>query len=79
MKLVILASNCLALRKPEIGYCSMLAKIVVHHCHGNDIELGTGYGIEQVCTLAVVHAGILISVEACRNRLVKRKSDEIIF
>lgn len=49
VKLVILASNCLALRKSEIGHYSMLAKIVVHHYHGNDTELGTGCGRYYRC------------------------------
>ncbi|KAL1773663.1 docking protein 6 [Sigmodon hispidus] len=40
-KLVILANNCPALRKSEIEYYAMLAKTGIHHCSGNNIELGT--------------------------------------
>merc|ERR1711874_964219 len=43
-KLVILASNCPALRKSEIEYYAMLAKTGVHHYGGNNIELGTACG-----------------------------------
>ncbi|XP_072561901.1 large ribosomal subunit protein eL30-like [Paramormyrops kingsleyae] len=34
-KLVILANNCLALRKSEIEYYAMLAKTGVHHYSGD--------------------------------------------
>lgn len=33
-KLVIISSNCPALRKSEIEYYAMLAKTGVHHYHG---------------------------------------------
>eukprot|EP00928_Gymnodinium_smaydae_P080637 TRINITY_DN642_c0_g1_i4.p2 TRINITY_DN642_c0_g1~~TRINITY_DN642_c0_g1_i4.p2 ORF type:complete len:115 (-),score=27.39 TRINITY_DN642_c0_g1_i4:42-386(-) len=43
-KLVLIASNCPALRKSEIEYYAMLAKTGVHHFHGNNNELGTACG-----------------------------------
>merc|ERR1712226_1150983 len=57
-KLVILASNCPALRKSEIEYYAMLAKTGVHHCSGNNIELGTACGkYFRVCTLTITDPG----------------------
>ncbi|XP_032771449.1 60S ribosomal protein L30-like [Rattus rattus] len=56
--LVILATNCPALRKSEIEYYAMLAKTGVHHYSGNDIELGTACGkYYRVCTLAIIGPG----------------------
>ncbi|ELW69352.1 60S ribosomal protein L30 [Tupaia chinensis] len=56
-KLVIL-TNCPALRKSEIEYYAMLAKTGVHHCRGNNIELGTACGkYDRVCTLAIIDPG----------------------
>lgn len=34
-KLVIIANNCPPLRKSEIEYYAMLAKVTVHHFHGS--------------------------------------------
>ncbi|XP_058291710.1 large ribosomal subunit protein eL30-like [Hylobates moloch] len=57
-KLVILAYNCPALRKLEVEYYTMLAKIGVHHYSGNNIELGTACGkYYRVCTLALTDPG----------------------
>ncbi|XP_055974200.1 60S ribosomal protein L30-like [Sorex fumeus] len=57
-KLIILANNCLALRKSEIEYYTMLAKTGVHHDSGNNIELGTACGkYYRVCTLAIIYPG----------------------
>merc|ERR1712121_244 len=57
-KLIILASNCPALRKSEIEYYAMLAKTGVHHYSGNNIELGTACGkYFRVCTLAITDPG----------------------
>merc|ERR1711881_719790 len=57
-KLVILASNCPALRKSEIEYYAMLAKTGVHHYTGNNIELGTACGkYFRVCTLTITDPG----------------------
>uniref|UniRef100_A0A8C8Z306 Large ribosomal subunit protein eL30 n=1 Tax=Prolemur simus TaxID=1328070 RepID=A0A8C8Z306_PROSS len=57
-KLVILASNCPALRKSEIEYYAMLAKTGVHHYSGDNIELGIACGkYYRVCTLATIDPG----------------------
>merc|ERR1712002_938108 len=57
-KLIILASNCPALRKSGIEYYAMLAKTGVHHYSGNNIELGTACGkYYRVCTLAIIDPG----------------------
>jgi len=57
-KLIILASNCPALRKSEIEYYAMLAKTGVHHYNGNNIELGTACGkYFRCCTLAITDPG----------------------
>jgi len=36
-KLVIIANNCPPLRKSEIEYYAMLAKVTVHHFHGSKL------------------------------------------
>uniref|UniRef100_A0A8C7AZZ5 Large ribosomal subunit protein eL30 n=1 Tax=Neovison vison TaxID=452646 RepID=A0A8C7AZZ5_NEOVI len=79
-KLVILANNCLALRKSEIEYYAMLAKTGVHHYvaiilnwaqHvGNPTEYARWLSLNQV---------ILISLEACQDRLVKVNHAEFFF
>merc|ERR1712183_1228722 len=57
-KLIILASNCPALRRSEIEYYAMLSKTGVHHYDGHNIELGTACGkYFRVCTLAITDAG----------------------
>merc|ERR1712094_144798 len=43
-KLILISSNCPALRKSEIEYYAMLAKTGVHHFHGDNNELGTACG-----------------------------------
>ncbi|XP_041066586.1 60S ribosomal protein L30-like [Carcharodon carcharias] len=54
-KLVILDNKCPALRKSEIEYYVMLAKTVVHHYSGNNIELGTACDkYYRVYTLAII-------------------------
>merc|ERR1739838_1001480 len=57
-KLIILASNCPALRKSEIEYYAMLAKTGVRHYNGNNIELGTACGkYFRVCVLSITDPG----------------------
>nr|XP_019609084.1 PREDICTED: 60S ribosomal protein L30-like [Rhinolophus sinicus] len=56
-KLVILASNCPAMRKSEIEYDAMLARRGVHHYSGNDIELGTVWKYYRACTRAIIDPG----------------------
>ena len=72
-KLVILANNCPALRKSEIDYYAMLAKTGVHHYCGNNIELGSVWKILQCPHWLSLIQVILISLEACQNRLVKSR------
>mmetsp|Transcript_2334 Transcript_2334/g.3329 ORF Transcript_2334/g.3329 Transcript_2334/m.3329 type:complete len:107 (-) Transcript_2334:38-358(-) len=43
-KLVIISGNCPPLRKSEIEYYAMLAKVEVHHYSGGNSELGTACG-----------------------------------
>ncbi|XP_038980738.1 uncharacterized protein LOC103709054 isoform X1 [Phoenix dactylifera] len=43
-KLIIIANNCAPLRKSEIEYYAMLAKVGVHHFNGNNVDLGTACG-----------------------------------
>ncbi|KAF0874901.1 RL30 protein, partial [Crocuta crocuta] len=58
VKLGILANNCSALRKSELGSCTMVAKTSVHHCRGNKIELSTTCGrFSRMCTLVVIDPG----------------------
>jgi hypothetical protein len=38
-KLVIIANNCPPLRKSEIEYYAMLAKVTVHHFHGSKLAV----------------------------------------
>ncbi|ELK33399.1 MORC family CW-type zinc finger protein 1 [Myotis davidii] len=75
-KLVILASNCPALRKFEIEHYAMLAKPGVHLYSGNDIELENTTECAHYLSLAQV---ILVSLEACQNRLVKSNRNLTLF
>ncbi|KAK4341416.1 hypothetical protein RND71_039917 [Anisodus tanguticus] len=43
-KLILISNNCPPLRKSEIEYYSMLAKVGVHHFNGNNVDLGTACG-----------------------------------
>ncbi|KAH9623208.1 hypothetical protein KSS87_002420, partial [Heliosperma pusillum] len=57
-KLVIISNNCPPLRKSEIEYYAMLAKVGVHHYNGNNVDLGTACGkYYRVCCLSVIDAG----------------------
>merc|ERR1711976_536135 len=57
-KLVIIANNTPPLRKSEIEYYAMLAKVGVHHYSGNNIELGTACGrYFRVTTLTITDPG----------------------
>ncbi|MFS7948888.1 putative ribosomal protein L30/YlxQ [Helianthus anomalus] len=42
--LIIISINCPPLRKSEIEYYAMLAKVGVHHYNGNNVDLGTDCG-----------------------------------
>lgn len=57
-KLVIIANNCPPLRKSEIEYYAMLAKVGVHHYNGNNVDLGTACGkYYRVCCLSIIDPG----------------------
>ncbi|KAF5952890.1 hypothetical protein HYC85_010834 [Camellia sinensis] len=57
-KLVIIANNCPPLRKSEIEYYAMLAKVGVHHYNGNNVDLGTACGkYFRVCCLSIIDPG----------------------
>ncbi|KAF2859466.1 L30e-like protein [Piedraia hortae CBS 480.64] len=57
-KLIIIAGNTPPLRKSELEYYSMLAKVPVHHFSGNNIELGTACGkLFRCSTMAILDAG----------------------
>ena len=43
-KLILIASNCPAIRRTELEYYAVLAKSDVHHFDGNNIEMGTACG-----------------------------------
>ena len=57
-KLVIISSNCPPLRKSEIEYYAMLAKVGVYHYVGSNTDLGTACGkYFRVSVLSVTDAG----------------------
>nr|GLL43269.1 60S ribosomal protein L30-like [Ipomoea trifida] len=57
-KLIIISNNCPPLRKSEIEYYAMLAKVGVHHYNGNNVDLGTACGkYFRVCCLSIVDPG----------------------
>ncbi|MED6197867.1 60S ribosomal protein L30 [Stylosanthes scabra] len=57
-KLIIIANNCPPLRKSEIEYYAMLAKVGVHHYNGNNVDLGTACGkYYRVCCLSIIDPG----------------------
>ncbi|XP_053991505.1 60S ribosomal protein L30-like [Hylaeus volcanicus] len=67
-KLVIISTNCPALRKSEIEYYAMLSKTGVHHYHGDNNELGTACGkLFRVGVMTVTDPGdsdIITTLEA---------------
>merc|ERR1711937_8805 len=57
-KLLLISSNCPALRKSEIEYYAMLAKTGVHHFQGSNNELGTACGkYYRVSVLSITDPG----------------------
>merc|ERR1711918_11429 len=57
-KLVLISSNCPALRKSELEYYAMLAKSGVHHFTGTNNELGTACGKYFRCSvMSIMDAG----------------------
>jgi large subunit ribosomal protein L30e len=57
-KLILIASNCPHLRKSEVEYMAMLAKVQVHHYSGDNTALGTACGKFFNCSvLSIVDGG----------------------
>jgi len=57
-KLVIISNNTPSLRKSEIEYYAMLAKVGVHEYQGNNLELGTSCGkLFRVAMLSITDPG----------------------
>jgi len=57
-KLMIIASNCPAVRKTELEYLSVLGGSKVLHWDGTNVELGTAVGrLHRVCVLTIQDAG----------------------
>merc|ERR1740125_20315 len=59
-KLILISSNCPAIRRTELEYYAVLAKADVHHFDGNNVELGTALGklfavSALVITIQVIH------------------------
>ncbi|CAN6583983.1 unnamed protein product [Malus baccata var. baccata] len=64
-KLIIISNNCPPLRKSEIEYYAMLAKVGVHHYNGNNVELGTACGkYFRVSCLGIIDAGTSMMEES---------------
>ncbi|XP_032162911.1 uncharacterized protein LOC116570249 isoform X1 [Mustela erminea] len=78
-KLVLLANDCPVLRKSGIEDGAMLAKTGIHHYSRNNIELSTACGkYHRIRSPATIDPGVLVSLEACRNRWVKGKSCKML-
>mmetsp|Transcript_5691 Transcript_5691/g.11068 ORF Transcript_5691/g.11068 Transcript_5691/m.11068 type:complete len:108 (-) Transcript_5691:80-403(-) len=56
-KLILIASNCPHLRKSEVEYMAMLAKVKVHHYAGDNIGLGTACGKFYNCSVLSILDG----------------------
>ncbi|KAF5746826.1 60S ribosomal protein L30-like [Tripterygium wilfordii] len=57
-KLVLISNNCPPLRKSEIEYYAMLAKVGVHHYNGNNVDMGTACGkYFRVSCLSIIDPG----------------------
>ncbi|KAF2069619.1 hypothetical protein CYY_009067 [Polysphondylium violaceum] len=57
-KLILLSSNCPALRRSEIEYYAMLSKTTVHLYNGSNIDLGTSCGKHfRVSVMSITDAG----------------------
>ena len=56
-KMILVASNCPHLRKSEIEYYAMLAKVPVHHYTGDNTALGTACGKFFNCSILSILDG----------------------
>ena len=53
-KMILIASNCPQLRKSEVEYLAMLAKVTVHHYTGDNTALGTACGKFYNCSVMAI-------------------------
>ncbi|CDY14643.1 hypothetical protein HID58_047680 [Brassica napus] len=61
--LILISSNCPPLRRSEIEYYAMLAKVGVHHYNGNNVDLGTACGkYFRVSCLSICDSDIIKSI-----------------
>eukprot|EP01071_Lankesteria_metandrocarpae_P007554 Lankesteria_metandrocarpae@DN4715_c0_g1_i1.p3 len=68
-KLVLISSNCPVLRRSQLEYYAILAKINVHHFQGDNNELGTACGkLFRVSCLAITDAGDSDIVKCCEDK-----------
>uniref|UniRef100_A0A0A0K2L6 Ribosomal protein eL8/eL30/eS12/Gadd45 domain-containing protein n=1 Tax=Cucumis sativus TaxID=3659 RepID=A0A0A0K2L6_CUCSA len=57
-KQIIIANNCPPVRKSEIKYYAILAKVGVHHYNGSNVDLGTVCGkYYRECCLSIIDPG----------------------
>ena len=50
-KMILISSNCPQLRKSEVEYLAMLAKVTVHHYTGDNSALGNASGKLYNCSI----------------------------
>ncbi|KAI1608987.1 50S ribosomal protein L30e-like protein, partial [Exophiala viscosa] len=53
-KLILIAGNAPPLRKSELEYYAMLAKVPVHHFSGDNTQLGTACGKLYRCSVVTI-------------------------
>merc|ERR1712070_673289 len=57
-KLMVIASNCPAVRRTELEYLGVLGGSKVLHWEGTNVELGTAIGrLHRVCVITIQDAG----------------------
>ncbi len=57
-KLIFISNNCPPIRKSQIEYYAMLAKIKIYLYPGNNVALGTACGkYHNVSVMAIIDAG----------------------
>ncbi|KAL6009732.1 60S ribosomal protein L30 [Asimina triloba] len=64
-KLIIIANNCPPLRKSEIEYYAMLAKVGVHHFNGSTLKCAPRFE---------AHSGCVLYLEMCPVHLIELAS-----
>jgi len=56
-KMVLISNNCPVLRRSELEYLAMLAKVSVHHYTGDNTALGTACGKLFNCSVVTITDG----------------------